>query len=451
MSNVPMDVISKEAVVAPVDEMLPKDRLFFYGLQHVLVMYAGSIAIPILIGGAAGLSVDEIAFLISADLFIAGIASFIQAVGIGGFGIRLPVMMGVTFSAVPPMLVMVSNPSVGLTGMFGAVIAAGLVGLCIAPIMGKLVRYFPPIVTGTIILATGVNLIPVGVNWIGGVGNKAATPTDLAITFFVLLVITAIMRFATGFLRNIAVLVGILVGFVVAISLGKVQDFSRVMTADWVGLIPPFHFGFPTFDFGSVLALSIIMVVIMVETTGMMLTIGMMVGKKLESRDITRGLRAEGLASVLGGIFNTYPYVTYTTNLSLIAVTGVKTRWVCVAASCILVVLAMFPKVAMTFALVPHSVLGGAAIVMFGMVVGTGVKVLAESSFEGEKGRNNLYVLSVSSVLGMIPLVNKKVFALFPDWASAFTHNGIVLAAVTALVLNILLNGPTKVDGPGRD
>lgn len=381
--------------VAAVDEVLVPGKMFVFGLQHVLVMYAGAIAVPILIGTAAKLPAHQIAFLISADLFICGVASFIQSAGIWKFGIRLPLMMGVTFAAVPPMLVMVNNPNIGLQGMFGSIIVAGLVAMLVAPVVGKLVRLFPPVVTGTVITVTGLNLIPVGVNWISGRGENAGSLSNLAISALVLAVIIVITKYGRGFLRNVAVLVGIAVGFLVATSLGMV-DFSRLNDAAWIALVTPFHFGLPTFDLGSILALSIIMVVVMIETTGMMLAVAEMVGKKISTEDVTRGLRVDGLGTFIGGIFNTFPYVTFSQNV--------------------------------------------------GMVVATGINVLANVDYKQGSGRNNLFIVAVSVVIGMMPMVNNKVFSQLPEWLSPFTHSGIVLSAITALVLNLYLNGVPKAE-----
>lgn len=434
------------AQMAPVDEVLPAGKLFVFGLQHVLVMYAGAIAVPILIGTAAKLSTEQIALLISADLFVCGIASMVQSIGFWKFGIRLPLMMGVTFAAVPPMLVMVSNPEVGLLGMFGAIIVAGLITILIAPLVGRMVKLFPPVVTGTVITVTGINLIPVGVNWIAGRGPTAGDPLNLLITLVVLATIIVITRYAEGFLRNVAVLAGIGVGFVFAAALGKV-DFTQVSKAGWVELIAPFHFGMPTFDVGSVLALSIVMIVVMVETTGMMLAVAEMVGRTLSAKDVTRGLRVDGLGTLIGGIFNTFPYVTYSQNVGLVGVTGIKSRWVCATAGALMIVLALFPKLATLFALIPQSVLGGAGVVMFGMVVATGIKVLAEVDYK--VNRNNLFIVAISVVVGMIPLVNGSVFSQLPKWMFAFTHSGIVLAALTALLLNLYLNGYRESSADG--
>jgi uric acid transporter len=443
-SNAKLDTdrAAQGAGVAPVDEVLPVNKLFVFGLQHVLVMYAGAIAVPILIGGVAKLPMDAIALLISADLFASGIASIIQSVGFWKFGIRLPLMMGVTFAAVPPMIVMVADPGVGLTGLFGSIIAAGVVTILLAPLVGRMVKLFPPVVTGTVITVTGVNLIPVGINWMAGgaKGGAVGEPVNLLISLVVLASIMVITKYARGFLRNVAVLLGIAIGFALAAGLGKV-DFSAIARANWFELVIPFHFGVPQFHIPAVIALSIVMVVVMVETTGMMLAVAEMVGKKVSAADVTRGLRVDGLGTLIGGIFNTFPYVTYSQNVGLVGVTGIKSRWVCAMAGLLMVILALFPKLSMMFALIPQFVLGGAGIVMFGMVVATGVKVLVEVDYKHEGGRHNLLIVAVSVCIGMVPMINPGLLSQLPQWMSAFTHSGIVLAAITALSLNLWFNG----------
>jgi len=430
-----IDAMSPNDNTHPVDQVPPAGRLFTLGLQHVLVMYAGAIAVPILIGGAAGLSTEDIALLISADLFVCGIASIIQNVGFW-------MMMGVTFAAVPPMIAMVTNPDLGLLGMFGAIIGAGFVAVLIAPIVGRMVKYFPPTVTGTVIMVTGLNLVPIGINWIAGRGPDAGNPTNLAISMLVLVSIVVIMRYTRGFARSVAVLAGIIIGFLVSAAMGRV-DFSRVSTLPWVELITPFHFGWPTFDLGAIFALSIIMIIVMIETTGMMLAVAEMVGKKVTSNDITRGIRVDGLGTMIGGVFNTFPYVTFSQNVGLVGVTGVKSRWVCAMAGAIMIVLALFPKLAILFALIPQYVLGGAGVVMFGMVIASGIKVLSGVSFSGggRQAQNNLIIVAISVVVGLMPLLNAKVFSQLPGWMSSFTHSGIVLSAITALGLNLYFNG----------
>src|SRR5215470_15513447 len=219
-----------EAIVAksahPVDQHLPLAELIPLGLQHVLVMYAGAIAVPLIIGRALKLAPDQIAVLVNADLFACGIVTLIQSVGVGPFGIRLPVMMGVTFASVAPMLAMAGNPDLGLGAIYGSVIVAGIFGLIVAPFVSSLLRFFPPVVTGTIIAVIGISLMRIGVNWAAGAAAPNlpgyGDPVHLLIAAFVLVAILLITRFGKGFIVNIAVLLGIVIGFIVAWAIGKV-------------------------------------------------------------------------------------------------------------------------------------------------------------------------------------------------------------------------------------
>src|SRR6266536_5726031 len=212
----------------PVDQVLPTPRLLALGLQHVLVMYAGAVAVPLIIGRALKLPPEDVAFLISADLFACGLATLVQCVGFPGVGIRLPVMMGVTFASVGPMLSMAAAPDIGLLGIYGSVIAAGIFAILAAPFISRLLPLFPPVVTGTIILVIGISLMRVGINWAGGGlptltrvvdGVPGAFPNPgygqlqgLGIALFVLLVILGLIKWGTGFVANVAVLLGIVAG-----------------------------------------------------------------------------------------------------------------------------------------------------------------------------------------------------------------------------------------------
>ena len=346
--------------VHPVDEMLPPGKLLILGLQHVLVMYAGAVAVPLIIGGAAGVPKDQVAFLISADLFCCGIATLLQSIGIGMFGIRMPVIMAVTFAAVGPMLAMVTNSALGLTGVFGATIAAGVIGILVAPIVGRLLRFFPPIVTGIVITSIGLSIVGVGINWAaGGVGNPDyGNPVYLSVAFAVLVCILLITRYVRGFFSNIAVLIGILFGFVIALALGKVS-FAGLEQVKWFDIVLPFHFGMPKFDPWSIATLTIVILIVFVESTGMFLALGEICNKPVDEKALVRGLRVDGLATVIGGLFNSFPHTSFSQNIGLVGVTGGRSRWVCVAAGAILVLFGLIPKMSVVVASVPQFVLGG--------------------------------------------------------------------------------------------
>jgi len=434
--------------VNPVDEVLPAPKLAALGLQHVLVMYAGAVAVPLIIGRALQLTPEQVAFLINADLFACGIVTLIQAFGIPGVGIRLPVMMGVTFASVSPMLAMIAAgkaagapSSTTLNVIYGSVIAAGVFGFLISPFISRLLRFFPPVVTGTIILVIGISLMRVGINWAaGGVPSMPnyGDPLHLGVAFFVLLVILAITKFGKGFWANIAVLLGIVIGAVAAILLGK-MSFAKVAAAPWVGVVLPFQFGMPIFDIVSIITMCLVMIVVMIESTGMFLALGEMTGHKVTRDDLTRGLRADGLGTVIGGVFNTFPYTSFSQNVGLVGVTGIRSRYVCVMGGAILLVLGLTPKLAALVEAVPTFVLGGAGIVMFGMVAATGIRILSNVDYTTK--RQNLFIVAISVGAGMIPLVSDKFFQFMPSALAPLLHSGILLAAIAAFLLNLYYNG----------
>jgi uric acid transporter len=435
--------------VHPVDEVLALHKLTALGLQHVLVMYAGAIAVPLIIGSALKLTKEDIAFLIAADLFCCGLVTIIQSMGIGKIGIRLPMMMGVTFTAVAPIIATGTNPQLGLRAVFGGVMVAGLFTLLVAPYVSRLLRWFPPVVTGSVVLIIGISLMRVGINWAAG-GNPTihgpngpinnpdyGVPEHLAISGIVLLTILCIIAYFRGFLANIAVLVGIIVGFAITLALGQV-NFVGIASTSWFRLITPFHFGFPTVDPLTAVTLCVVMVVIMVEGVGQFLALSEIVERPLGTDDIARGLRADGVGAIIGGIFNTFTYTSYAQNVGLVQVTGVRSRWVCVTAGVMLIVLSSFPKLSFVAASIPQYVLGGAALVMFGMVAATGVRILSHVDFV--TNRKNAYVVAMSLALGMIPLVADRFFAQLPEMLAKFCQNGILLGTLTAVLLNVLFN-----------
>ncbi|MFT0531910.1 nucleobase:cation symporter-2 family protein [Castellaniella hirudinis] len=473
--------------VAPVDEVLPIGQLGALGLQHVLVMYAGAVAVPLIIGRALNLDAHEVSLLIAADLFACGIATIIQSFGATQwFGIKLPVIMGVSFAPVGPMIhIANSNPGhEGAQLLFGTIIAAGIITIIIAPWISRLLRFFPPVVTGTIIAIIGITLMRVGINWIFGnpfgptapsvvdpnyaewlnsIQAAAGAPgspltavpqglsivptvpnpryanlTGVGIATIVLLSILLIAKFSKGFLANIAVLLGIIIGAIVATSMG-IMTFEKVGKADWVDIVLPFHFGMPKFDFWMILTMTLVMIVILIESTGMFLALADMTGKEIKQKDLARGLRTDGLGTLIGGIFNTFPYSSFSQNVGLVAVTGVRSRFVCVASGVILLVLGLLPKLAALVESLPTVVLGGAGLVMFGMVTSTGIRILGGVDFK--ENRHNAMIVAISIGMGMIPVVAPNFMQWTPKAIHPLIESGILLTSLSAVLLNVFFNG----------
>jgi uric acid transporter len=440
--------------VHPVDEVLPIPRLLALGLQHVLVMYTGAVAVPLIIGRALKLPPEDVAYLISADLFACGLATLVQCIGFPTVGIRLPVMMGVTFASVGPMLAMAASPEIGLLGIYGSVIAAGIFGIVAAPFISRLLPLFPPVVTGTIIMIIGISLMRVGINWAGGGlptlikevdGVRGAFPNPaygqlqgLGIAAFVLLVILGLIKWGSGFVANVSVLLGIIAGAVLASILG-VMHFEKVVAAPWGDIVIPFRFGLPQFHLVPIITMCIVMIVVMIESLGMFLALGDMTGKAIDRDALSRGLRADGVGTLIGGIFNTFPYTSFSQNVGLVSVTGVRSRWVTVTGGVIMLLLGLAPKLAALVEAVPQVVLGGAGLVMFGMVAATGARILTAVDFRNN--RFNLFVVAISVGFGLIPLAAPGFFHNLPKDLQPLLESGILLCAVTAVILNAFFNG----------
>lgn len=440
----------------PVDDVPPLSRLLPLGIQHVLAMYAGAVAVPLIVGGAmvsAGqLEQGDIVHLIMADLFVAGIATLLQAVGFWRFGVRLPLMQGVTFAAVGPMITI--GQSHGITAIYGSVIVCGLFMILAAPIVGRLIRFFPPLVTGTIILIIGVSLMRVAAGWFGGgtaAGEDFGAPKSIAFGFLTLAIIIVLERFAPEAIKRVSVLIGLVLGTLISIPFGM-PDWSAVGENPWVGIPRPFQFGMPTFELSSIIALIIVALVIMTETTGDIVAVGEIVDQKITPQKLADGMRADGVGTVLGGIFNTFPYTAFAQNVGLVAITGVKTRHVATCAGIILVILGLLPKMAAIVEGIPLPVLGGAGVALFGMVAASGVRTLTKVKF------NNTNVLVVAISVGVAMLTEAKLYYTdrtlgdapvnvsldlyhqFPDWFQTIFHSGISAGALTAILLNLLLN-----------
>ena len=428
----------------PIDEILPPGRLLVLAIQHVLTMYAGAVTVPLVIGAALHLGAPQTAYLVSSDLIACGLVTLVQCLGVGPVGVRLPVMMGVTFVSVGPAIAIASNPALGLPGVFGATIVSGLLGLVIAPVFSRLRSLFAPVVTGTAMVLIGVSLLGAAAGWIAGGGAaQASDPVGVLLAMFVIAVILCINRFARGFLANTAVLLGIVAGFAAALAAGRI-DLSAVASAGWFSLVSPLHFGPPRFDLLSAASMTVVMLITMVESSGMLLALSRITERPLSAADLARGLRADAAGAFIGGLFNSLPYTSYSQNVAIVAMTGVRSRFVVAAAGGLLILLGTLPKLSFLVTAIPPQVIGGAALVMFGMVASNGIQTLGRIDFTVERGSG--YVIALGLGVGLLPAANSKFFDRFPPAAASFLHNGVMLGIVTALLLNVLLNGARRAE-----
>ncbi|MFD7533046.1 nucleobase:cation symporter-2 family protein [Streptomyces sp. NPDC059849] len=432
----------------PVDETLPPLKMFTSGLQHVAAMYAGVVAPPMIVGPAVGLTAKETAFLMGASLFTAGIATLLQTLGFWRIGARLPFVNGVSFAGVTPMVAIGKDRGHdGIAVIFGAIIVACLLGFLLAPYFCKLVRFFPPVVTGTVITLIGVSLLPVAFNWSQG-GNATAadygSTTNITMAAVTLVIVLALRKLLRGFLQQIAILLGLIVGTLIAIPVG-ITDFGAIKDADLIGFPTPFHFGAPQFEIAAIVSMSIVMLVCMTESTADMLALGRIVGRPADERTIEGGLRADTLGSAVSPLFNGFMCSAFAQNIGLVAMTKVRSRFVVAAGGGILIVLGLVPVAASVIALVPLPVLGGAGIVLFGSVAASGIQTLATAALE--KGENALIVAAAVGI-GLIPIAAPEFYHSFPKDLLVVLDSGISTGCVVAIVLNLAFNHLGKKPDP---
>jgi xanthine permease len=433
--NRPKDLSS----TCPVDEILPAGQMILYGLQHVLVMYAGAVAVPLVIGTAVGLPVEQVILLISTDLFICGGATIVQALGIGKWiGCRLPVIQGCTFAALVPMVLI--GKEYGLGGISGAVIIAGLFTLLCAPWISRAVHLFPRVVMGGIVTLIGLSIMPVAGGWIGGGSTDMegfGNITALLMAFLTLVIILNIYTFAAGLIKNIAVLIGLIVGTIIW-GFFNPLDFHLVNETPWINFPQPLRFARPEFHLLPIIMLSMVMIVVMVETMSSMMATSDIVGKKADQQMLRGGLTACGLATTIGGLFNLFPYSAFAQNVGLIGLTGVRSRFVVAVSGCILMLMGMFAKMAALVVMIPKPILGGAGVVMFGMVAVSGIRTLGSVNY---RNNNNGMVVALTLGIGLMPVLVPDLFSKMPELARMFLHSGITIGTVTAIVANLTLNG----------
>ena len=428
------------ALQRPEDENLGIGANLAYGLQHVLTMYGGIVAVPLIVGQAAGLAPEEVGMLITASLFAGGLATILQTLGLPLFGCRLPLVQGVSFAGVATMVAIVVSPTGGgLPAVLGAVMAASLLGLLITPVFSKITQFFPPLVTGIVITTIGLTLMPVAARWAMGGNPKApdfGSMPNIALAGATLGIVLLLSKLGNAAISRLSILLAMVIGTAIAMAFGM-TDFSKVASGPTAALPSLFHFGWPTFQIAAVVSMFIVIIVTLVETSADILAVGEIIGTKVDSRRLGDGLRADMLSSTLAPIFGSFTQSAFAQNVGLIAVTGIKSRFVVATAGLILVTLGLLPVMGRVIAAVPPAVLGGAGIVLFGTVAASGIRSLSKVDYTNNM---NLIIVATSIGFGMIPIAAPQFYEHFPSWFVTIFHSGISSAALMAITLNLVFN-----------
>lgn len=426
------------ATAHPVDTPLPFLRQLAFGIQHVLIMYTGCITVPLVFGAAVGLDRETIAMLISADLLIAGVITIVQSLGVGKLmGVRLPIVCGATFAGLTPMILIANE--YGLQAVYGSMLVGGIVGLALAYPFAKIIRFFPPLVTGAVLTVVGISLIGVAGGLI--IGNDPSTPTfaspsHIALAVTVMAVAIGFICLGRGIWSQLGVLVALVAGTIIALPMGLI-DLGGVAGSAWIGIPAPFHFGAPEFPITAVVAMSIVVAVVFAESTASMLAVAEITGKPVGRGDIARGLAGDGLSAVLGGVFNAFVDTVFTQNVGAVATTRVHSRYVTATSGVILVLLGALPKVGAVVAGLPQPVVGGVGLILFATVAVVGINTLRKVDLSD---RINTTIAAVAVGVGLMPELAEGMFEKFPSSAQILLGSGITLAALTAFGLNLLFN-----------
>ena len=424
------------------NKKLPLGQSIPLGIQHVLAMFAGNITVPIIIAGIFGQTPEEKIFLIQMSLFVAGVATIIQTVGYGKIGSRLPIIQGTSFAFIP---VMAPFAKVGLGAVFTAAFIGGIFQMWIGKILKPIRHLFPPLVTGIVVLMIGVSLLKVGFMYAGGGGwllnNKPevfGNSNHLIISFTVLIVALWANLKGKGMVSSASILIGMVAGYIVAMMMGMV-NYGKIAGADWFAFPMPLQYGIE-FVPGAIILMLFMAVVTTIETIGD-ISATTMGGANREATDkeLSGGIMADGLGTAFGSLFNAMPNTSYSQNAGLVAFTGVISRHVGTIAGVILILMGLFPKLGGIIAAMPESVIGGAAIIMFGLITSAGIKLVAQS----EMNQRNLLILGLSLSFGIGMSLLPQFVAHIPDFGISLKlllTTGLIPAGMLAFVLNATLS-----------
>lgn len=425
----------KTQLICSLEEKPPLPTTLLLAFQHIVTAFGGIVAVPLVVGQALGLPLSDIAFLVSATIFVSGITTFIQARGVGPIGGKLPVVMGTDFTFVAPSIAVGAGMGLGVAGIVAATISGSFIEMILSRFVKPLMRFFPPIVTGTVVTLIGTTLLPVAMDWAGG-GFGApdfGSLRNVSISMGVLLIIVFLNTYGKGIIGSAAVLIGILIGYLVCWPLGML-DFQAVADASWFTIPSLFKFGF-TFSIPALIAFIPAYLVTTIETVGVLLAVEDACDVESSHDRVASGLLADGVGSFIAGFFASGANTSFSQNVGLIPLTKVASRYVVTVAGIILFLLGLFPKFATVIAIMPNPVLGGAGLVMFGIVAASGIKTLSTVRLTNR----NLIIIAVSIGLGLGTTFRPEFLQSLPEILQSIFSSGISTGTIIAFLLNLLL------------
>ncbi|ELC8426793.1 purine permease [Clostridium perfringens] len=424
-----------------VDDDLDLPKKVLFGLQHIFAAFGGIIVVPLVIATSLGFDSKVTTALISASILGSGLATIIQAKGVGKVGARVACIMGTDFTFVSPAISVGSV--LGLPGIIGATILGSLFEVILSFFIKPLMKFFPPLVTGTVVALIGLTLLPVSIDWAAGGAGSAnyASLENLAVAMFVLVITLLLNNYGKGMISSASILIGIVVGYIVCIPLGLV-DFTPVKEASWLSFPKILEFGV-TFDAKAVMAFIPAYFVATIGTVGCLKAIGETSNIDIGDKRVAAGVLSDGVGSALGGLVGSCPNTSFSQNIGIISLTKVASRHVAVMAGILLVILGFLPKVAAIIIGIPNPVLGGVGIMMFGTVAAAGIRTLSNIKLT----ERNLLIIAISMGLGLGVTFRPDVIHNLPEAIRMIFSSGISTGTIAALILNaVLKESPTSME-----
>ncbi len=430
-----MSQMEKSTAFDPVDAVPSAGQLGALGLQHLFVMYAGTVAVPYVIGRALGMSGVDIAQMISANTIFAGLGTILTTIGMWKFGARLPIVLGPSANVIGPLIII--GKSYGLATVWSTCVMAGAAMIICAPFIGRLRRFFPPVVMGTMLALVGIMLVPIGVRLITNFKpEQPVLAVNLVMAAGTVAIVGLLMRFLPQTLRQAAILLGLVVATFIAYLFGR-ADFSHVLQGALFGFSIPSHFGQFDFDITAAISVIILMVVLMFEVLPQLVAVGEMVGRQATGEHVQGGILADGLTSLIGGLFGAFPLVTFSQNIGVLGLTRTRSRYIATAAGVFLVILGLFPPLGRLVAAIPGPIIGGIALVMFTAIGVVGIKILNRVDLGDPQ---NLFIVATSLGVGFIPMVAPNFYNSWPKDLQTILNSPVGAGLLVAILLNLLFN-----------
>ncbi|MBF6978301.1 purine permease [Aerococcaceae bacterium zg-BR22] len=423
----------EETLKYSINDKPPMGVTIVLALQHILAAFAGIVAVPLVVCSALGFDAQQTSLMVSATIFASGITTVLQSKGLGPIGSRVSGMMGTDFTFVNPSISV--GARLGVAGIVGATILGSFVEIILSRFVKPLMRFFPPLITGTVVSLIGITLLPVSIDWAGGgVGSSDyGSVRNIGVAFIIMVFTLLLSHYGKGMWSTASVFIGMVFGYIICIPLGMV-DLSAVQKASWFALPAVFRFGV-AFDLASTLSFVPAYVVSLIGTVGIMMAIGEASGENISSERAANGVLADGVGSMISGMFGAGPNTAFSQNVGLITLTKVASTHVMIVAGIILAILGVFPKLSALISVMPQPVLGGVGVIMFGLVAAQGLKTLAQIKL----GDRELLIISVAFALGIGVTVRPDILSGLPTSIQMILSSGISTGTLAALILNIVL------------